>query len=494
MIIYLRDWACYREIHLVGQWDVWAFRNNQENDSLKSANGPRAITLKRGVPALTSFNLLSPPSGTTITTSVFNNTPININWSRSGAGVTYKWKFGNPTVSTVRLSLPSNNSGYDSVLSLVNNSLDGTLAGLGLNPGDSLVGQWAVWAYSGIDSLKSTQTFALTLKRQAKGDVVIVYDSTSANCRISRDSVVNNLGAMGITYDLFNRKGNTTGTTSISYRGYKKVIVLGEGTSVMSNVIKDSLKSYIASGTGSIKAKLIIMAEDVGYHLDRSASTYVDTAFARGTLGFQFVLDRPTSGANQGLIGVTTNPGMADSTSGPWPDVMQRPAGTPSSQSFRLYRFRAYPDSTNSLGRITTTYNVAVMGVDMESLKRTSDSPPGSPVTRFLKGALDFVDGFLVSVQPSTVNGLPTEYSLAQNYPNPFNPTTKISFSIPKQGLVTLKIYDVLGKEVMTLVNEQKNIGNYEVTFDGATLSSGAYFYRIESGNFMNIKRMILIK
>ena len=67
----------------------------------------------------------------------------------------------------------------------------------------------------------------------------------------------------------------------------------------MSNVIKDSLKSYIASGTGSVKAKLIIMAEDVGYHLDRSASTYVDTAFARGTLGFQFVLDRPTSGANR---------------------------------------------------------------------------------------------------------------------------------------------------------------------------------------------------
>ncbi|MEO8665158.1 MAG: T9SS type A sorting domain-containing protein, partial [Ignavibacteria bacterium] len=324
-------------------------------------------------------------------------------------------------------------------------------------------------------------------------DVVIVYDSTLANCRISRDSISNNLGVMGITYDLYNRKGNTA-TNSISYRGYKKVILLGEATSVMSNVIKDSLKSYIAAGTSSIKSKVIMISEDIGYHLDRAASTYIDTSFARGTLGFQFVLDRPTSGANQGLIGVTTNPNMADSTTGPWPDVLRRPDGVPSTQSFRLYRFRAYPDSSNGIGRITATYNVAVLGVDIESLKPTSDSPPGSPVRRFLKGALDFVDGFLVSVQPNIVNGIPTVYSLAQNYPNPFNPTTKISFSIPKNGMVSLKIYDVLGKEVMTLVNEHRSIGNYDVTFDGSNLSSGAYFYRLEAGEFTDIRRMVLIK
>ena len=103
------------------------------------------------------------------------------------------------------------------------------------------------------------------------------------------------------------------------------------------------------------------------------------------------------------------------------------------------------------------------MGVDVESLKPTADSPPGSPVRRLLKGAIGFC-GWIPGIG-SAVNSerIPTDYSLAQNYPNPFNPTTKISFSIPKQGFVTLKIYDVLGKEVMTFVNEQKNIGNYEV-------------------------------
>ncbi|MBK8553310.1 MAG: T9SS type A sorting domain-containing protein [Ignavibacteria bacterium] len=94
----------------------------------------------------------------------------------------------------------------------------------------------------------------------------------------------------------------------------------------------------------------------------------------------------------------------------------------------------------------------------------------------------------------STGNTIPTEYDLKQNYPNPFYPVTKINFSIPKQGLVTLKIYDVLGKEVITLVNEAKEAGNYDVDFNASSLASGAYFYKIESGDFSNIKRMILLK
>ncbi|MFZ1322642.1 MAG: S8 family serine peptidase [Ignavibacteria bacterium] len=89
---------------------------------------------------------------------------------------------------------------------------------------------------------------------------------------------------------------------------------------------------------------------------------------------------------------------------------------------------------------------------------------------------------------------IPNNYSLSQNYPNPFNPTTKINFSIPVNGFVTVKIYDVLGKEVMTLVNEQKPAGNYSAEFNGADLSSGVYFFRMEAGEFIDVKRMMLIK
>ncbi len=87
-----------------------------------------------------------------------------------------------------------------------------------------------------------------------------------------------------------------------------------------------------------------------------------------------------------------------------------------------------------------------------------------------------------------------TDYKLNQNYPNPFNPSTTISFSIPVQGNVSLKIYDLLGKEVVTLVDELKSAGNYQITFDAAQLASGMYFYKLEASNFSQTKKMILLK
>ena len=89
---------------------------------------------------------------------------------------------------------------------------------------------------------------------------------------------------------------------------------------------------------------------------------------------------------------------------------------------------------------------------------------------------------------------LPTDYSIEQNYPNPFNPSTKINFSIPNEGLVTLNVYNSLGQQVATLVNESKPAGTYQVDFEGAGLSSGIYFYKITSGNFTQSKKMILMK
>jgi hypothetical protein len=89
---------------------------------------------------------------------------------------------------------------------------------------------------------------------------------------------------------------------------------------------------------------------------------------------------------------------------------------------------------------------------------------------------------------------IPTAYSLSQNYPNPFNPVTSINYAIPKQGLVTLKIYDVLGREITTLVNDVKNPGYYTVDFNASSFGSGVYFYKITSNSFTDIKRMILVK
>ena len=88
----------------------------------------------------------------------------------------------------------------------------------------------------------------------------------------------------------------------------------------------------------------------------------------------------------------------------------------------------------------------------------------------------------------------PMTYSLQQNYPNPFNPTTKIKYSIPEASQVSLKVYDILGNEVASLVNQEKQAGTYEVQFNASSLSSGVYFYKIKSGSFIQTRKMIVLK
>ncbi|MBS1515644.1 MAG: T9SS type A sorting domain-containing protein [Bacteroidetes bacterium] len=94
----------------------------------------------------------------------------------------------------------------------------------------------------------------------------------------------------------------------------------------------------------------------------------------------------------------------------------------------------------------------------------------------------------------NSISSLADVFSLSQNYPNPFNPTTKINFSIAKAGFVSLKVYDILGNEVSSIVNEQLSQGAYSVDFNGSALSSGVYFYRIRTSDFSEVKRMYLVK
>ncbi len=91
-------------------------------------------------------------------------------------------------------------------------------------------------------------------------------------------------------------------------------------------------------------------------------------------------------------------------------------------------------------------------------------------------------------------SSLPKEFVLTQNYPNPFNPTTIIKYDIPGFSFITLKVYDVLGKEIATLVNDEKPAGSYEVEFSAIGLPSGIYFYKLQAGSFVETKKMVLMK
>jgi hypothetical protein len=112
-------------------------------------------------------------------------------------------------------------------------------------------------------------------------------------------------------------------------------------------------------------------------------------------------------------------------------------------------------------------------------------------------------DTILTSIKNNKII-LPTSIKLYQNYPNPFNPTTTIQYTLPlarsplqggaRGGLVTLKVYDILGREIATLVNEEQKAGNYKVEFNGANLSSGVYFYQLRAGNYTATKKLLLLK
>lgn len=138
-----------------------------------------------------------------------------------------------------------------------------------------------------------------------------------------------------------------------------------------------------------------------------------------------------------------------------------------------------------------------------QALRIQSCCPPNTKVRLLMsfstEGLPVWTDTISMVVQSaatgvSTENSLPAAYGLRQNYPNPFNPATKIEFRIANFGLVTLKIFDALGREVATLVNEPKAPGVYRLTWDAGTLPSGVYFYRLTAGSFTDTKKLVLLR
>lgn len=102
------------------------------------------------------------------------------------------------------------------------------------------------------------------------------------------------------------------------------------------------------------------------------------------------------------------------------------------------------------------------------------------------------VTTFPIGIQQ--ISSVVSEFKLSQNYPNPFNPNTKINFSIPKSDYVSLRVYDMLGREVKVLVNGPLTAGEYETDFDAKGLSSGMYYYSLRSGDYVDVKKMVLVK
>jgi tetratricopeptide (TPR) repeat protein len=169
--------------------------------------------------------------------------------------------------------------------------------------------------------------------------------------------------------------------------------------------------------------------------------------------------------------------------------VISQYAGTPDERHARFEKFyialhlqKNKEEATGILNELATRYPE---GEDIEFARYLLSDAGGSSVPSKSQILLS---------KKGIVRNVPERYELAVNYPNPFNPTTTIRYAIPQPSVVVLKVYDMLGKDVATLVNEEKPIGYYEVEFDASRLSSGIYFYHLQSGNFHDIKKMLLVK
>jgi hypothetical protein len=138
----------------------------------------------------------------------------------------------------------------------------------------------------------------------------------------------------------------------------------------------------------------------------------------------------------------------------------------------------------DTVDAIATDYGMS--GVYADNTPPQGDAPHGYKTKVFFEN-----DSHTLN---TVGNQLPKDYALSQNYPNPFNPSTTIKFALPKDGFVTMKVYDISGREVARLVNEQKKAGYHDVLFNASNLASGVYFYRIQSNDFVMTKRMVLIK
>ncbi len=155
-------------------------------------------------------------------------------------------------------------------------------------------------------------------------------------------------------------------------------------------------------------------------------------------------------------------------------------------------RIRTY-QTENDNGTITNYLTYMFLSksgtqVVVEAADTTSPNSGTIPVA-----GITYLKSFIDGVRQVN-NIMPENFMLEQNYPNPFNPTTQINYSIPSSQKVVLNVYDELGRDVATLVNNEQAAGNYTVDFDASNLASGIYFYRLQAGDFVQMKKMILMK
>ncbi len=318
--------------------------------------------------------------------------------------------------------------------------------------------------------------------------LLLTHDSTvvttQAERKKDRDSMRTHLGGLVGAYNFLTFDSNTV---LPSLTQYSRIVIQetafdGQPARYLGLAQRTALIAWLNSGTAGNRKTLVHIGGDLGYNYSRTGSGGLDLNFANTISGYNYKLDNayPSPG---NMVGVGVDVGNTRNISGAtnyWPDGCSMTNG-----SFPLYRWGNHTalDTLAGVMRYTPTYEVRSLFADPRYFTGTGGWQP----------VLAALLGNLVGVNQVN-NTVPEVYTLSQNYPNPFNPSTNIKFAIPQAGNVKMVIFDVLGREITTLVNEFRSAGVYQVDFDASALSSGVYFYRIDAGNFTQTKKMLLVK
>jgi spore germination protein YaaH len=245
------------------------------------------------------------------------------------------------------------------------------------------------------------------------------------------------------------------------------------------------IQAYLQSG-----GKMFVTGSEIGWDLyGASSATSADKAFYNNYLKANWGGDKSNT---LQVTGVAGTPFAGDTAQfgqtypEDYPDYFSPAGGAvavlqyDATQTAGIYYAAPFGTSANA-GRLM------YIGFPFETIASLSQR------TTLMSGIVTFLESTTTAVQQDNM-AAPKEFTLQQNYPNPFNPTTHLRFTIADFRFVTLKIYDVLGREAATLVNERKSPGTYEVSFDGSRFASGVYFYTLRAGNFVETKKMLMIK
>lgn len=306
------------------------------------------------------------------------------------------------------------------------------------------------------------------------------------------DFVVSHVKSFNLSFESCSNEQIIDGTLNLS--SYDLVIwILGDESTTdetFSATERTKVSAYLENG-----GKLFVSGSEIAWDLEGSTSaTPQETQFLRTYLKAKFVSDDSNIYGVQGVdstqfsglgfgFGVQGNgsPYIED-----YPDVIDTSGG-----SIPILKYNAVSTAgiayTGNFNNSSSNGQLVYIALPFETINLATDR------TKVMTAALKYFG----LIPPSSIDDMdfsPNNFELSQNYPNPFNPSTKINYEISSRENVELKVFDILGNEVAVLVNEVQSPGKYEIEFKGSNLPSGVYFYRLLSGTFSQVRKMIMLK